>query len=223
VPNVVRHLKSLGLRDVVGLVGEQTWYTKYFFGLTAPLPPSEPRSAKIPVEMRPVDAATFRGFIDERAVATGANYAQVLLRQHLCQSGLGQLYVATDGQSRPVYAQWLIRPRDREKLESHSPGRYAPLGDDEVLVEGAYTFLRFRRLGVMADGMAQLLRFAADEGMKLAYTYVETRNVPSLRGCAEVGFTPDHMRASVRRLGRRRSLMEPVTSADLTAWHEATG
>lgn len=222
VPNVVRHLKSLGLRDVVGIVGEQTWYTKYFFGLTAPLPPRSPRPARIPIEMRPVEARDFRGFVEERSVATGANYAQVLLRQNLCQSGLGQLYVAADGNGRPIYAQWLIRPRDRETLELHSPGRYAPLADDQVLVEGAYTFLQFRQLGAMRDGMAQLLQVAADEGMATAYTYVETHNVPSLRGCAEVGFIPDHVRASVRRLGRRRSMMEPLTEADLTVWDEAT-
>lgn len=221
--NVVRHLKSLGLRDVAGLVGEQTWYTKYFFGLTAPLPPLNPRPAKIPIEMRPVEAKAFGGFIDERSVATGADYAQVLLRQSLCQSGLGELYVAWNEDGRPIYAQWLIRPRDREHLESHSPGRYAPLGDDQVLVEGAYTFLAFRQLGAMRDGMAQLLQVAADEGMTTAYTYVETHNIPSLRGCADVGFKPDHMRASIRRLGRRRSIMEPLTEADLAVWDAATG
>jgi RimJ/RimL family protein N-acetyltransferase len=146
----------------------------------------------------------------------------VVLRRDLAQDGPGVLYVATAPDGGPIYAQWLVRPRDREALYRHSPGRYSELGDEDVLVEGAYTFLAFRRRGAMADGMAQLLQIAADEGMHTAYTYVEVHNIPSLRGCAEVGFTPHHMRASVRRLGLRRGSELPVTDEDREVWDAAT-
>jgi RimJ/RimL family protein N-acetyltransferase len=172
--------------------------------------------------MRPVDSETFRGFDEELRVATGYDYVQVVLRRDLAQDGPGVLYVATAPDGGPIYAQWLVRPRDREALYRHSPGRYSELGDEDVLVEGAYTFLAFRRRGAMADGMAQLLQIAADEGMHTAYTYVEVHNIPSLRGCAEVGFTPHHMRASVRRLGLRRGSELPVTDEDREVWDAAT-
>jgi RimJ/RimL family protein N-acetyltransferase len=173
--------------------------------------------------MKPVDSQSFGGFLDELEVARGNDYAQVLLRRNLGQGGPGELYVASDGSGKPIYAQWLIRPRDRAALYKHSPGRYADLGDADVLVEGAYTFLAFRRLGAMRDAMAKLLDIAADEGMVKAFTYVEVHNVPSLRGCAEVGFVPDHMRESVRRFGTRRGSMLPVTDDDRALWEQATG
>jgi hypothetical protein len=221
--NVLGHIRSIGLRDAAGIVGELTWYTKYFYGLAAPLdPPRTPRPAKIPVVMQPTDAATFDGFEQELRLASGNDYMQLVLRQHLCRSGLGELYVAFGDDGTPIYSQWLIRPRDRAALDAHSPGRYAALADDEVLVEGAYTFSRYRRLGAMREGMAHLLRIAADEGMRKAFTYVEIQNVPSLRGCAEVGFVPDHMRASVRRLGTRRTAMKPLREADLALWERST-
>jgi hypothetical protein len=220
---VLRHLNSIGLKGLTGLVGEQTWYTKFFFGLAAPLPPPPTtRPAKIPIEMRPVDAATFLGFSEELTLTSGSDYAQVLLRQNLCRSGIGELYVAEDEQGRPIYAQWLIRPRDQEALHLHSPGRYSNLDERDVLVEGAYTFSRFRQLGAMRDGMAKLLRIAADEGMTTAYTYVEAHNVASLRGCSDVGFVPDHLSVSVRRLGRRRTFMKPLADNDRQLWDEAT-
>jgi len=219
---MVRHLKSMGLRDAAGLAGEQLWYTKCFFGLRAPLPPTTPKPAKISIEMRPVDARAFRGFADELGVATGSDYAQVLLRESLCQSGLGELYVAGDPDGAPIYAQWLMRPRDRAALTLHSPGRYVELGDGDGLVEGAYTFTRFRQLGAMRDGMAKLLQIAAAGGMTAVYTYVEAHNIPSLRGCADVGFVPDHMSESVRRVGRRTTSMRPVTEHDRSLWDEAT-
>ena len=220
---IVRHLRSLGIRAGAELAGEQLWYTKRFFGLAAPLPLPAPRPAKVEIEMRPVDARSFGGFHDELSVATGSDYVQVLLRGNLGRNGPGELYVAEAEDGRPIYAQWLIRPRDREALHRHAPGRYSDFGDDEVLVEGAYTFLAFRRLGAMRDGMGKLLQIAADEGMVAAHTYVEVHNVPSLRGCAEVGFAPDHMRASVRRLGRRRGSVLSVTEADRVIWQNATG
>ena len=223
MPALSRHLRSVGPSVAAGLAGEQLWYTKRFFGLTASLPPLTPRPAKIDIEMRPEDARTFQGFEDELQVATGSDYVQVLLRRSLGRDGPGELYVARSAEGRPIYAQWLIRPGDRDALYKHSPGRYAELGDDEVLVEGAYTFLAFRRLGAMRHAMGQLLRVAADEGMTRAYTYVEIHNIPSLRGCSEVGFGPDHMRTSVRRLGIRRGSMLPITHLDRAVWEKATG
>ena len=223
VARAFRHLRSLGIRAAAGIAVEQIWFTKDFFGLRAPLtPPATPRTAKIPITMLPVDAASFQGFADELAVAIGPDYTQLLLRENLRTSGIGELYVAVDDAGVPIYAQWLVRPRDQDALHAHSPGRYADFGDTEVLLEGAYTFTRFRRMGAMADGMAKLLRVAADEGMTAAYTYVEAHNIPSLRGCAEVGFVPEHVRASIRRLGRRRGVMRQVTDSDRARWEQAT-
>jgi hypothetical protein len=58
--------------------------------------------------------------------------------------------------------------------------------------------------------------------MVAAYTYVEAHNIPSLRGCSDVGFAPDHMSASVRRVGRRTTSMHPLTDRDRRLWDEAT-
>jgi hypothetical protein len=77
-------------------------------------------------------------------------------------------------------------------------------------------------MGAMADGMAQLLRIAAAEGATSALTYVAIDNVPSLRGCANVGFDLDHVRVSVRRLGRRRGFTHNPDADASLAWRNAT-
>ena len=58
----------------------------------------------------------------------------------------------------------------------------------------------------MADGMAQLLADALAAGDRKVYTYVTEGNIPSLRGCANVGFEPDHA---------------PVDAASKATWDEA--
>lgn len=69
-----------------------------------------------------------------------------------------------------------------------------------MLIEAAYTFLGSRKLGVMGDGLHQLLGFAANEGATSALTYVAAYYPPSIRGCANVGFRLDHLRLDRRRV-----------------------
>jgi len=92
------------------------------------------------------------------------------------------------------------------------------LADDEALVEGAFTFPTFRGLGVMADGMGQLLSRARRQGVRSVLTYVAEDNLASLRGCARVGFSLDHLRVNRRRLGRRSSVVSPPDEPACAAW-----
>ena len=73
-------------------------------------------------------------------------------------------------------------------------------------------------MGVMADGMLQLLRIAREEGALAAITYVASDNVASLRGCAAVGFVPDHLRRSTRRVGLRNSSPFPIDAKTQALW-----
>ena len=172
--------------------------------------------------MTEVDPHTFRGFHDELERVEGDDYVQVMLRIMTSEAGTVALYAATDEHGEPAYAQWLTRAGDQAAVHEHSPGRYPLLHEDEALLEGAYTFVRFRRMGMMADGMSQLLHIARDGGCAAAYTYVEDDNVPSLRGCAAVGFDLDHVRHNHRRLGRHRSVEQQPSPADRERWAQAT-
>jgi GNAT superfamily N-acetyltransferase len=198
------------------------WDTKHDFelrcDLTRELPPIRP--AKIPIEMRPTDPREFKGFKDELAKSDGADYRKVLIRAWYCRAGVETLYVGFDG-DQPAYAQWLATPEDQRRIPRVLPGRFPELNPDELLVEGAYTFAEYRRLGLMRDGMAQLLRFALETGASAAITYVGVDNIPSLRGCADVGFVPHRMRVSTRRI-LRWTRNRPVGEEHWRLWEAAT-
>ncbi len=221
--NPISLLRAAGLSVVFRKALEQTWWTKTFLGLRcdlASLPPI--RRAKIDITMRPCNSATFSGFTEELKQVKGLDYIDVFLRKSLCDAGVQTLHLAVGPDGSPAYAQWLVTAADQHLLHSHQPGRYPTLAPDEVLLEGAYTFCRFRRTGVMADGMAQLLRIAKEGGTRVAFTYVAADNIPSLRGCANVGFVPDHVRLNIRRLVRRSSLVQPPDEHALQLWKAAT-
>jgi hypothetical protein len=220
--NPITFVKHVGPALTLRTIAEQGWYTKLFLGLRADLGNlPDVRPAKVPIRMEPRDPTSFDAFERELREVDGNEYLEVLYRVWSCEAGVQNLYVAeVDGQ--PAYAQWLVRPDDQHLMEAHMPGRYRALAGDEVLLEGAYTFAAFRRMGMMADGMAQLLRIARHGGATAAITYVGADNLPSLRGCANVGFRLDHNRYSERRLKRRRTLFRAADGQAEAIWAAAT-
>jgi hypothetical protein len=181
----------------------------------------EPRPAQVPTVMVPRDPLTFRGFHDELARVSGRAYVDAFVRVRVCEVEIESLFVSElDGE--PTYAQWLIRPFENERLHSFEPRRYPELSPAEVLLEWAYTFTRFRRLGLMNDGMRQLLVNARDAGHATAYTYVGSENVGSLRGCANVGFVLDHVRYNRRRRGRAQTAVAEPDQSARRLWAAAT-
>jgi hypothetical protein len=216
--DALRHFQRIGPRLASRTLVEQLWYTKLFIGLRCDLENlPDVRPAKVEVAMEPRSTESYHAFEQELARVRGIDYIEVLLRIGFCEDGVQTLYAA-EHEGAPVYTQWLVRANDQDIMERHTPGRYPTLADDEVLLEGAYTFTEFRRMGVMADGMLQLLRIAREEGALAAITYVASDNVASLRGCAAVGFVPDHLRRSTRRVGLRNSSPFPIDTKTQALW-----
>jgi hypothetical protein len=221
--DALKHLRRIGPRLASRTLVEQLWYTKLFIGLRCDLENlPDVRPAKVEVGMEPRSTDSYHGFEEELARVRGIDYIEVLLRIGFCEAGVQTLYAA-EHEGAPVYTQWLVRANDQDIMERHTPGRYPQLAQDEVLLEGAYTFTEFRRMGVMADGMLQLLRLSRDEGALAAITYVASDNVASLRGCAAVGFVPDHLRESTRRLGLRNSTPFPIDAKTQALWSASVG
>jgi hypothetical protein len=203
--------------------GDRVWGSRVYFALRCDLerlPPRRP--AAVSLTMTPRDCATFDGLERELPRTSGSDYLEVLLRLRTCEAGIRELFVADGAVAEPAYCQWLVRPHDQWPLHEHAPGRYSALRTDEVLLEGAYTFLAYRRQGAMADGMWQLLARARDEGARAAITYVADDNRASLRGCAAVGFEPDHMVRADRRLGLRSTVLLPVDATARRSWDSLT-
>jgi L-amino acid N-acyltransferase YncA len=217
-----RHLRRLGPRVLAEELAARVRSDELNLGLRCDLAarPPLPR-ARIPLEVEPC-GTEFRGLDDELAVASGRDYGRALRRRRLQDAGVRTLHAAFTGERVPVYVQWLLRAADQEALRAHASELWPPHGADEAMVEFAYTFTAFRGHGVMAEAMGRLLERAAADGAHAVITYVRDDNVASLRGCAKVGFTLDHVRATTIRLGRRRDVLRPAGDAERAAWERAS-
>ena len=221
--SITQIVRAAGMRYALGAIRRQLWDTRVYLGLRCDLRELPPvPAAQVPVEMVERDVDTYAGFHAELDRVRGSDAYETLLRIWSCQAGIRTLLSAELG-GEPVYCQWLVRAYQQAAIQRHSPGSYGPLPPDEVLLEGAYTFTAFRGKRAMAAGMSQLLHIARGEGGIAATTYVAADNVPSLKGCARVGFELDHQRVTVLRFGRRRSRSIPVDDVARAAWERATG
>jgi L-amino acid N-acyltransferase YncA len=221
--NIFLLLRRAEAGPVLRKIVEQTWWTRSFLGLRcelAALPPIRQATVEITVKSR--DSRSFRGFEDEFDRVAGPDLINVFLRQSMCDAGVETLYAGAAPDGSPAYAQWLVTASDQHLLHAYQPGRYPTLAADEVLVEGLYTFSRFRRTGVTTNGMAELLRIARAAGANVAFTYVAADNAPALRSCANVGFALDHVRENRRRFGLRWSAVRPVDEGARHLWTAAT-
>jgi hypothetical protein len=212
-----------GPREVFRLGLRLLWSTSVSFGLMVDLdnPLPKARAARIPVVMQVQSPESFTGFQQELARVSGSNSTEASGRQEFCDAGVESLYVSLDESGEPIYAQWLVREDDQESLHRIKKGLFPQLGAGEALLEGAYTFVNARGQAAMADGMAQLLAEARVAGDRNVYTYVAEDNIPSLRGCANVGFLPDHLRLVVNRFGIRRIHRAPVDADREARWTAA--
>lgn len=203
-------------------LADRSWSKGVSFGLAADLRElPDPRKARIPVLMEACESPSFHGFEDELGRVQGDDALEVGNRIRMCEGDVQQLFVASDDQGEPIYAQWLIDSSNQRALHEVVPQLFPDLGEDETLVEGAYTFVNFRRTGAMADGMHQLLALAASRGARRCFTYVAAGNAPSLKGCARVGFQLDHVRLAMRRLGRRSVVRRAPEAGEREFWNEA--
>lgn len=219
---VVSGVAHVGLGLSLETLLHQLLSTRRFLGLRCGLEQVRtPREPKVEVTMTPVTDG-FEGFRQELRGARGTTWLELYVRQRMLENGVHKLYLAVGEAGQPIFAEWLVRPDDLPTLDRVSPGRYPRLAEDEALIEGAYTFLRYRRMGVMAAAMAQLLEAARRAGARSVLTYVAEDNVPSLRGCARVGFALDHLRVNRHRLGRCSSVPMPPDARSREAWETAT-
>lgn len=215
--------RGLGPRVLGQELAARAWSTKPEFELECLLDqlPDPPR-ASVPITMVERDPRSFDGFERELERVRGFGFGQALRRAEACRAGLPGLHVASDEAGEPLYAQWLLTPSDRDSLARIQDGPWRPLRQGEVLLEFAYAFVASRGKGAMSDGMGQLLAIARDRGDQRACTYVRTDNVPSLRGCANVGLRPVRVAVTRSRIGWSRCVMEPVDAAAAETWERVT-
>jgi L-amino acid N-acyltransferase YncA len=86
------------------------------------------------------------------------------------------------------YIQWLVSRKDGEVVKSGFQSRLPSLNEDDILVENAFTFRKYRGKGVYPSALTRLAEISRGKGFKRMLVYVKEDNIASLKGCEKAGF-----------------------------------
>jgi hypothetical protein len=118
------------------------------------------------------------------------------------ERGMKSCYVAVLEDGRATFVQWLCTPSDNKPLRDIFHGELPVVEPGTVLLEGAYTPPRFRRLPVMPAAMARIAEEGRRLGARWALASVGEDNASMIKAAQWAGFTPWRLKSVRRRLFR---------------------
>ena len=144
--------------------------------LTVPFNPAPPKQ---PIEIRPIRES------DKAEILKARPGRLAILR-----ANIPTCYLAVTASGEICYMQWLIEPKNIERFKPFFDGELKNLAKDEVLLEFAYTFEKFRGQKIMGAAMAAIAEKGLQSGARYAVTYVQKDNIAAIKGCALANFYP---------------------------------
>lgn len=174
--------------------------------------PFETPKAKIPISIRPLNKNDVPILlnIDIKKIAGEAAKvrAQRLL---LLKSKIQKCYVAVTDDNSPCYTQWLIGPKENDKLQAVFKGGYPLLAPNEMLVDGVFTLEAYRGNHIMPEAMSKITEKERGFDSRWIVAFVRADNIPSLKAFKRSGFTPYMVRNARWRLFRRHLTFTKLT------------
>jgi RimJ/RimL family protein N-acetyltransferase len=141
--------------------------------------PFQASAAKQPIEVRPITDSDIPAILEARPG-----------RLLILRANIPTCYLAITASGEICYMQWLVEQSDLERFRPFFDGELGNLRKDEVLLEFAYTFEKFRGQKIMPAAMAAIAEKGLSSGARYAVTYVQKDNLAALKGCAAAGFSP---------------------------------
>jgi len=170
--------------------------------------------------LEPTDARSFEAFARLLPQTPPGSLLELLWYVRFARDGARTLLVARDGAGRPSFSTWMLDAEGQREHASRFGDGFHRLGEDELLIEGIFTFPHARGRGVGAAGIAAACAWAGQRGAARVWGYPYLDNPQALPPFARAGFEPVGTRVEVTSLGQLRAWAEPLTECDRNAWND---
>ncbi|MEX0648871.1 MAG: hypothetical protein WEA56_11005 [Balneolaceae bacterium] len=178
--------------------------------------------AKINIRIRKLKEGDF-DFLMENGNLEEVDPRQVANHRSLVEAGIPYCFVAVDEDDNPCFMQWLICAESNDLIEKYFGDTFPALEQNEALLEGAYMHRKYRGLRIMPAAMARIADMAKEMNVKWVQTFVDIKNIPSLKGCKRSGFSPYLVKKDRWLFFRRSISFKPVSDEIVEKYKEATG
>lgn len=113
---------------------------------------------------------------------------EIFIRMLFNNSGFKNCYIAKTTSGDIACLQWLIYPNENDIIKKYYSNRFNLLREKQVMVENAFTYPKYRGLGLKRDMTNELLKEAKKRGYTSAITYVRKDLIHSINENIRNGF-----------------------------------
>jgi GNAT superfamily N-acetyltransferase len=167
-------------------------------------PPEPPVSAQVAFSLRPASSVDFQALLGRLGEEKGRDIYEILRRASFFGRGFDGCFVAITASGEGCHLGWLLTFRHNGLIRTEYPAGTDLLGEDEALVENILTLPRYRGQGIMLSVLQQMEDLARAQGLRRMIAYVETSNIPSLKGFERAGYKPFAEELEIRRFFKIR-------------------
>jgi hypothetical protein len=115
----------------------------------------------------------------------------LVYRRWLYEDGYHNCYITRTVDTNDLcFIQSVIHPEDDRIVKGRFRHWFPKLKEGEALLEGAYTFGKYRGNKLHPSVLSVILNMYKNKGFKRIITHIEKGNVAALKGAERVGFIP---------------------------------
>lgn len=194
-------LSHLKLRHTLALSLNRLYSVNHYFILKRNLSLPLTNGIRIAVTLRKADDADMREIVECLDGLDGESKKEIIARLVFYKAGFQNCYIARTKKNEIAYFQWLIFPSENQIIQKYFSRKFYPLDKGQVMIENAFTFPKFRGLGLLPGVSQKLLRIAKESGYGAAVTYIRKDKIPSLNEFIHMRFKITKLVTEFRFLG----------------------
>jgi L-amino acid N-acyltransferase YncA len=186
-------LKMVGPKLFLKKLGRQLYSRDVQIGLEKNLEEDStlpPANTNIKYYLRTATEADMDEAFQQTDTESKESVQILMYMKWLYECGFRNWYIARTADTNEVcFMDSVILPEDNPLIEKSFKTWFPILKDDEVLLEGAYAFEKFRGKGLTTCAHVEMLDIFRKKGFKRMLVYIKKDNLPSFKLIGKVGFT----------------------------------
>lgn len=202
-------LKYLSFEEILKLIFMHTLSINHFYILYANLKSVMfIKNSRVSYCLRKIGEKEIDEVIGQIKTYSAKDRKEIMTRFLFYLSGFRNCYVARHKNGEIMFMQWIIYPEENHIIAKLYANRFKLLKDNQVLIENAFTFPKYRGLGLFAAVTSDLLKKAKEEGYKGAVTYIRKDALDSLNEFIKQGFKLHEIIKEYKILGMTKRMFK---------------
>ncbi|MDR3566732.1 MAG: hypothetical protein P4L43_01755 [Syntrophobacteraceae bacterium] len=201
-------VRALGVRGMSRLLCDRLLsFNQVFILQTSLLSVSAPHPHRMQFSLSRVEEGDWTEILRQAHCVDTESRREIFARAMFFKNGFKNCYALRSKTGLIAHIQWVVFPEENDLIGTHYRGHFMPLDRGEIMIENAFTFPRFRGLGLYAYGTRGLMDLGRQQEYKKASSYVRSEKVASLNELIRLGFSFKRVVREYKVLGfTRRAL-----------------